>query len=172
MIEFVGSKEVLNFAKEENYKTIRMTFENQCHGWKSEYNVFEVSEEEFEKMCDFPDEEWKDSWGWWRWSEGYMFEQQDITMSGEINGHFLMIWCNGDKMEEDVKYCYMGEDEEYLEECYDKWALDHNEYIDLFEYCSEMWSYSAERNITAMAVSLAKLNNMSLTDLFRLSIEM
>ena len=28
MIEFIGSKEILNFAKEEGFKTVQMTFED------------------------------------------------------------------------------------------------------------------------------------------------
>ena len=61
-------------------------------------------------------------------------------------------------------------DDEVNEEYYDRWALDHSEYIDLFDYCIGMWGCSTERNVTAIAVGLAKLNNMSLSDLFKLSI--
>ena len=46
MIEFVGSKEILDFAKEEGFKTIQMTFEDSNPKKNREYfNVFEISEE-------------------------------------------------------------------------------------------------------------------------------
>lgn len=183
MIEFVGSKEILNFAKEEGFKTIRMTFEDNNPKRNREYfNVFEISEEEFSEMCNYEDgnsihvveEEcpvWKDSWGWWRYSKGCNLENKEPTMIGKINNNVLTIWYNENKMHDDVECYYVGESDEVNEEYYDGWKLDHSEYLDLFNYCIEMWGCSTERNVTAIAIGLAKLNNMSLADLFKLSIE-
>ena len=182
MIEFIGSKEILNFAKEEGFKTVQMTFEDSNPKQNREcFNVFEISEEEFQKMCNYEDgnsihvvgEEhpvWKESWGWWRYSKGCNLENKEPTMVGKINNNVLTIWYNENKMYDDVECYYVGEDDEANEEYYDRWALDHSEYIDLFDYCIEMWGCSTERNVTAIAVGLAKLNNMSLSDLFKLSI--
>lgn len=176
MIEFVGSKEILDFAKEEGFETIRMTFEDKNPERDREYfNVFEISEDEFDKMCKYEDEHgihiageehpiWKDSWGWWRHATGCSLEYYATpTMTGKINGNTLTFWYNDNQMYHDV-----GED--YTEEDCDRWAMNRSEYKDIFDYCLKMWYCSTEKNVTAIAVGLAKKNNMSLADLFKLSI--
>lgn len=176
MIEFVGSKEILDFAKEEGFKTIRMTFEDKNPERDREYfNVFEISEEEFKKMCNYEDENgvhiigeehpiWKSHWGWWRHATGCSLDSRFTpTFTGKINGNVLKLWYNDNQMYHDI-----GKD--YTEKDCNRWVLKHSEYDNLFSYCLKMWYCSTERNVTAIAVGLAKLNNMSLTDLFKLSI--
>lgn len=179
MIEFVGSKEILDFAKEEGFKTIRMTFEDSNPKKNREYfNVFEISEEEFQKMCNYEDENgihvvgekypmWKDSWGWWRYSGGCNLEGTAPTTWMTINNHQLVAWYDKDALQE---YFDDNEDDGDIQSVYDEWMEDHDKYDSLFDYCLEMWGCSTERNVTAIAVGLAKLNNMSLSDLFKLSI--
>ena len=131
MIEFIGSKEILNFAKEEGFKTIQMTFEDSNPKQNRErFNVFEISEEEFQKMCNYEDENsvyvagkehpvWKGSWGWWRYSKGCNLENKEPTMVGKINNNVLTIWYNENKMYDDVECYYVGEDDEVNEEITD-----------------------------------------------------
>lgn len=143
MVEFIGSKEILTFAEETGLKTLRMTFENK----NTDFNVFEISEEEFEVMDSYPDEDWKEEWGWWRYSEGCVLEYKFPTNIIVINDSALMAWYD-DVIEQDYYHDY---------------------YDNLFEYCLNVWHCSTEHNITAIAVGLAKLNNMSLADLLKLT---
>ena len=84
-----------------------------------------------------------------------------------INNHQLVAWYDKDALQE---YFDDNEDDGDIQSVYDEWMEDHDKYDSLFDYCLEMWGCSTERNITAIAVGLAKLNNMSLSDLFKLSI--
>ena len=174
MIEFVGSKEILDFAKEEGFETIRMTFEDKNAEGREAFNVFEISEEEFTKMDNYEDEDgihiegeehpiWKDTWGWWRYSGGCVLEDREPVTIININNHALNAWYSIDPLS-----CY--EDDEDPKKALDEWIEDHTNYHNLFDYCSDMWGVSTEKNITAVAVGLAKLNNMSLATLFSLSI--
>lgn len=178
MIEFVGSKEILDFAKEEGFNTIQMTFEDTKAHNRDAYNVFEVSEEEFEKMCNYEDENdvhivgekkpiWKNSWGWWRYSGGCNLEGvAPTTWDMTINNHRLIAWYDENGLKE---YFDENKDDGDIESVFDEWMDDHDKYDSLFDYCLEMWGCSTEHNVTAIAVGLAKLNKMSLADLFKLT---
>lgn len=183
MIEFVGSKEILDFAKEEGFETIRMTFEDKNPKRdRDSFNVFEISEEEFEKMCDYEDENgvhivgeehpmiWKDHWGWWRYATGCALEDVEPTIYAFINNNELKVWYSSDKMRIDITDWIEDGDPEPLNNLMGYWIAEHSKYPDLFRYCIDMWGVSTEQNITAVAVGLAKLNNMKLSDLFKLSI--
>lgn len=182
MIEFVGSKEILDFATETGLKTLRMTFEDNGEDvgkTREAFNVFEVSREEFFKMCDgYRDEYdfkiegdespcWKDSWGWWRYAQGCNLDGVEPTIYADINGNLLKVWYSRDAMSDFI--ADWDEDNEPVENLIEDWIADHSKYKDIFEYCSDMWGISTERNITAVAVGLAKLNNMSLSTLFSLT---
>ena len=169
MIEFVGSKEILDFAKEEGFETIRMTFENKNEDpYQGDFNVFEVSEEEFEKMCNVPDEDWNtDVWGWFRYSGGCVLEDREPITNININNHSLSAWYDDVLLKD---YFSDNEDDGDIQSVFDEWMESHTNYHNLFDYCSDMWGVSTESNITAVAVGLAKLNNMSLATLFSLSI--
>lgn len=170
MIEFVGSKEILDFAKEEGFKTIRMTFEDKSATDREAFNVFEVSEEEFEKMCNYEDDydihidgedhpAWKDSWGWWRHTDGCSLVNHGTpTTTGKINHNRLIMWYDENNL-------YYREDDGYGNE----WLIKNDSYYDIFDYCLEMWGASTEKNVTAIAIGLAKLNNMSLANLFSIT---
>ena len=173
VIEFTGSKEILDFAKEEGFETIRMTFEDKNADGRESFNVFEISEEEFEKMGRYDDpwdiyEEgkkhmiWKDSWGWWRYSGGCVLEDSEPVTIININNHALNAWYSVDPLS-----CY--DDDDDPKKAFDEWMDDHTNYKTIFDYCSDMWGVSTEKNITAVAVGLAKLNHMSLATLFSIT---
>lgn len=185
MIEFVGSKEILDFAKEEGFETIRMTYEDQNYenNIRESFNVFEISEEEFEKMCRYDDPWdiyevgkdpmiWKDHWGWWRHATGCALEDIEPTYTTKINGNELVAWYSAGKMKIEIDDWVDDFDDnpEHYQKLMEYWIAEHSNYHDLFKYCIDMWGVSTEKNITAMAVGLAKLNNMKLSDLFKLSI--
>lgn len=183
MIEFVGSKEILDFAKEEGFETIRMTYEDQNYErtLRESFNVFEISEEEFEKMSRYDDPWdvydankspmiWKDHWGWWRYATGCTLEDVEPTIYAFINNNELKVWYSSDKMALDIKDWIEDGDPEPFNNLMGYWIAEHSRYPDLFRYCIDMWGVSTEKNITAVAVGLAKLNNMKLSDLFKLSI--
>lgn len=182
MMEFIGSKEILDMGKENGFTTLRMTFEDKNAVGRTACNVFEISEEEFYKMDDYEDEYsihfdneehplWKKEWGWYRYAEGCVLERREPTIHANINGNELVVWYDSDAMRDDIND--WREEEEYKDEPTQNlmayWIAEHCNYSDLFSYCSDMWGASTEKNITAIAVGLAKMNKMSLADLFKLT---
>ena len=185
MIEFVGSKEILDFAKEEGFETIRMTYEDKNYEstLRESFNVFEVSEEEFEKMSRYDDPWdiyeadktsmiWKDHWGWWRYATGCTLEDVEPRYKAKINGNELTVWYSLGKMKIEVEDWVDDFDDnpEHYQKLMEYWIAEHSNYHDLFRYCIDMLGVTTEKNITAIAVGLAQMNNMKLSDLFKMTI--
>ena len=95
----------------------------------SEYEVWELIEEDFENLCNVAEEEWNDP-----------------IHTFLINGKAMLGW-------------------------YDEYGLfDHidDEYFYLTDYLLKMFGISTEKNICSVSVGLAKLNNMTLSQLFEM----
>lgn len=115
----------------------------------AEYEVWEVSDETFDVMCDMEEEKFADLAGedaWWRSSGGSNLGVPDATI--HINDNKLIGW-PGDLWEDDYK-----EDE------YEIYASS------LTNYFSDVIGASQPRNVCALAVDLAKYNNISMGELF------
>lgn len=124
------------------------SFEGKCTYKGKEYEVWEVSDEVFESMCNMNDEEFEKLCpdGMWRSAEGSNMEKPDITV--HINGNEMLGWA-GDPWEEDE------EDDEF--EIYAS---------SLTNYLCDVIGASQPRNVCALAVDLAKYNNMTIGELF------
>jgi hypothetical protein len=113
------------------------------------YEVWEVSDELFERMCNMTEEQFYDiaenDEAWWRQSSGSNMGTPDTKV--HINGHELLGW-------------------------YSPW--DDDDPDDEFEiYSSKLTSYlcdvcgaSKPRNVCALAMDLAKYNNITMGELF------
>jgi len=110
-----------------------------------EYEVWEMSDNDFEVLSNIPNSKWKESWGWWRFSEGSNMGQ--VFQEYIINGKKIMTW-DGKR----------GEDDQYL--------IKSRSYDNLLEYFCDEIGASTETNICALATDLAKQNNMKMSDLF------
>lgn len=104
----------------------------------TDYQVYEVSDEDFEKLsADTEDNGWKD--GGWRWAKGSNMGAPNDKKT--VCGERLICWDRSDGWKED-------------------------EYGDLLTYLCEEMGCSAFRNVCALAKDLAEFNNMTMAQLF------
>lgn len=110
------------------------------------YEVWEVSDELFQQMCDMPEEEFVELAGedaWWRSSEGSNLGVPDTTVY--INGKEMLGWNKR----------WAGEDEE--------WEIHEHS---LTDYLCDQIGASQPKNVCACAMDLAKYNGMTMGELF------
>lgn len=134
------------------------------------YCIWELTDNAYETLSDFPDDKWKDNWGWWRYADGSnMGEAKDCGM---INGLNIKIWRDdykrGELLQEWKLERSIEEKREYhnnFEEFYEVWCP--NCWDTLLDYFSDEIGCSSETNICALATDLAKQNGMTMAELFR-----
>lgn len=132
-------KEILTFGDvTKDFKRLGVDFRQTYLG--EEYGVCEVTDKEFEKLCNEPNTEntWND--GGWRYAEGsnQMIPSEII----KINGEKIIAWY------EDI-YDFDGE------------------YENLLQYLCYEVGCSQPGNVCALTIDLAKYNNMKLSELFQ-----
>lgn len=113
------------------------------------YEVWEVPDGLFDFMCDMTEERFVELAGedaWWRHSEGSNLGVPDTTV--HINGNEMIGWADEPWEDED-------EDDEF--EIYASC---------LTSYLCDVIGASQPRNVCAVAVDLAKYNNMTMGELF------
>lgn len=91
------------------------------------------------------EKDWKDDWGWWRSTEGSNVCNPISRFN--INHHYIKAW-DSDSRLESLDY-YRGREYEYL-----------TQYM-----CDEIGA-SMEKNICALAVDLARINGITMGELF------
>ena len=109
----------------------------------NKYEVWELSDELFDKMCDMAEEEFSElanDYAWWVSSKGSSLCIPDKEFT--VNGKYLLAW--------------------------DSPIYENNmyEYHNLSEYLYDCIGYSQPRNVCALAIDLAKYNNMTMAELF------
>ena len=125
------------------------------------YEVWEVSDELFEKMCNMSEEEFAKLAGsdaWWRQSEGSNLGAPDITVY--IKDNEMLGW----RGIYDDDYC--NDEERNADTCL-KCMIDRFTFSSLSEYLCNKVGVSQPKNVCACAMDLAKYNNMSMSELFQ-----
>lgn len=139
---------------EDDFRRLGITLRETYNG--SDYGVCEVTEEEFKKLCDEPDDlygAWEE--GGWRYCKG---SNQGIpTKKVLIMNKELVAWYD-DSLDFDSE----EEREEYLKDNNDVSEKFH----DLLQYLCDEMGCSQPRNVCALTKDLAKYNNMKLSELF------
>ena len=139
-------------------------------GYWPNFEVWEMSEEDYKKICGLTDEEYEklaseDSW--WRCANGSNMGVP--TYEFVINGEKIIAWYDDyrdkDLIEDFELDVANGEDAGTLEEYLATWHP--TKYEDLLEYFCEELGASTERNVCALATDLAKYNNITMAELFR-----
>lgn len=130
--------------------------------YREDYQVWELSDEDFSNICSVNDEDWDEDWGWWRHAAGSNLGTVDGVYV--INGEKLMAW-DGVERKEWCNGC--GETEcartdEDKSECY-----NDRKYSDVLTYLCDEIGASTERNVCACTIDLARQNNMKLSELFK-----
>ena len=115
----------------------------------SRYEVWEVSDELFKRMCNMSEEEFIDIAGentWWGSSEGSVLGKP--MAKSTVNGEPLVCW----------------DDDYYLPDEYEEEPC--KEFESLSEYLCDEIGASLPRNVCACAKDLAKYNGMTMAELF------
>ena len=106
------------------------------------YEVWEVSDELYKRMCDMSEEEFIELAGedaWWRQSDGSILGVPDTKFT--INGEDMIGWNT-------------------------KCEYENFQYANLSDYLCYGVGASQPKNVCACAMDLAKYNNMSMGELF------
>lgn len=107
------------------------------------YEVWEISDDLFKKICDMSEDEFVKLAGddaWWRSCDGSVLGVPDVKY--KINGKEMIGW----DTEREWEHC---------------------RYNNLIEYLCIGMRASTEKNVCACATDLAKYNNMTMGQLFR-----
>lgn len=131
----------------------------------SSYEVWQLEEDEYKKLCGVEDNDWKVAWGWWRYASGTNIDDEPCAYL-KIGKKTIRAWYSDWKLREFIDWC-REDDEESEHDARDY----YNEFFDqsfsgLCDYCIRMWGASLERNVTAITVGLAALNGMTLAELW------
>lgn len=155
-------KEILGGELDKAFQELRInakkTYEIKNKHWEycELYQVWELSDEDFEQICNIPDNEWKDDWGWWRYALGS--NMCNPFSRYNINHHYLLAW------DGDSRLNFLEENKTLKPE--DRY-YDERKYNSLLQYfCNEIGA-STERNVCAVAVDLATINGITMSELFR-----
>lgn len=124
--------------------------------------IWELSKTDFDKICNIPDKEWKDDWGWWRYAESSVIRHYPTSIF-TVNNSSMIGYFDEERLNDYVELCLedydMTEDEvkkEYFSRKYDG----------LRSYLCNVIGASTESNVCAVAKDIAKLNNLTLGELF------
>lgn len=150
----------------------RPTYSGKIGGW-SHFEVWEITDEVFEKISDISYEEWNDlcqdisTNSWWRYPEESNMGKVNSIFT--INGEKIVAWRNKYYVEDlFTEYFELDEEEkkEYAdaEDFVNTWLT--RGYRNLMEYFTEELHISNETNVCALATDLAEYNGMSVGQLF------
>lgn len=124
------------------------------------YECWEISQDALDQIDNISDDDWKSKWGWWRSSDGSNIEVYDDHEMC-IKGHVIKAFYSQEEYNEYFQngpYDEINEpDEEFFEECCN--------FKDFYHYCAEHLGASTETNVTAIAISTARLNGMKIGEM-------
>jgi len=122
----------LDFAISDLNIIAKKTFDD------GEWQIWQLSDEEYDKLDNVFEEQWSEDYGWWRYSGGSTMGSVNKRFS--INGHWLNAWASDYKL--------------------------LNKYNSIVDYIYNALNLSSERNICSLCVDLAEQNGMTLGELF------
>ena len=169
MKEILGGK--LEKAVKELNINAKKTFQSKIK--KNDFNqVWELTDEDYKTICDVKDDDWKDSWSWWRSSEGSNIDDSP-TCHMKVNGQDILAYYDEERvkmyiedfLEDDYISEFENEDkarEQLVKDYFNEECI----YGNFTNYCCEQWGASTEKNVCAIAMSIAKLNGMTMGELF------
>lgn len=153
MVEILGGslEKVLN---QFNIIAIK-TYEGLTH-FDSKTQIWELEDVDFKKLCDISNDEWKEDYGWFRCSKGS--NMGEVNRRYNINNHYITAWDGSGREKQEEENRRLSPD--------DRW-FEPRKYHDLLQYFCEELGASTEKNVTALAIDLARQNNMKLSELFK-----
>lgn len=142
MIEILGGEGLKNA-----FTSLSINAKQTYHG--DDFEVWEIPDYDFERLCMIPDSDWKESWGWWR--EGHCSLEGHRTCSYIVNGQEMLGY------EPDIDFNNLGDFEIWNE----KLTRNYESYID---WLHEIMNLSNLKHIVCFAISLAKENELTLSE--------
>lgn len=126
--------------------------------WADGFEVWRIPERALAILSEPSEDEWLDRFGdlWWRYCSGTNLEGGP-THRFKINGHGLICWNNPDLPD------YYTDEESDGQLVFFARDLTYN---NILMYCVEEWGASTPKNVCAICAGLAKLNGMSMSELF------
>jgi hypothetical protein len=118
--------------------------------------VWELSEDDLEKLCNISDDNWLYEYGWFRSAEGS--NMGVVHKRYNINNHYINAWDGAGREDQEEENKSLSVDDRLIEP---------RKYHDLLEYFCEELGASTEKNVTALAIDLAKENDMKVSELFK-----
>lgn len=170
-VEILAGAEFSNAVKTLGLASAKCTYHYQPEpdSCREDYQVWLLSKEDFDSLCAVEDDDWKEDWGWWRHALGS--NMGPVYSEYVINSKKIVAW-DGVR-----RVCYF---EDFCRDCSDyatgvcsgteEDRLDcyhGREYEDLFRYFCDEIGASTERNVCALAIDLARQNNMTLAELLK-----
>ena len=83
-VEIIGGEGIELAFKDLNINA-KCTYKSKQLPFYAE--VWEISVDDFKMLCDYPDEKWKEEWGWWR--QGYCVYHNNIYNDYTVNGKMM-----------------------------------------------------------------------------------
>lgn len=152
------------------------------------YEIWELSDSDYITISEtYIDEEiasclpnnslpiWKENWGWWRWCEGACYSVElSPTHTFTVNGNDIELYYDEMAIKDYANNILEDpNDEDYWpidevpEDIRADYFTDYSRFNDIFDYCSQIWGASTEKNRIALIVANAKLNNIPTYEFMR-----
>ena len=147
-----------------------LTYSGKIGYWQN-FEVRQFVDYNYEKLVALTDEEWRavapDN-AWWRCSDGSILGSPSYEFI--IHGIPLVAWRDENRLmdlEKDWEEMSDQERSEYkdVDDYCHSWL--RTEYNDILEYFCDELGASTPKNVCALAIDLAKYNNMTVAELFR-----
>lgn len=143
-----------------------------CTGYWYNFEVWQMSDDDYEKLCAVSDAKWDDDKyvdSWWRGADGS--NMGTVNYEFTIRGKKIDAWYNEYTDDYLIERWDRLDKEEKLEYGFDKLdyinAWHQTEYEDLLEYFCEELHASTERNVCALVTDMARQNEITVAELFR-----
>ena len=168
-IEVLAGGEFANAVRDMNLTSAQCTYRYHPEqgDWHEDYQVWELSQDDFDIICSVSNDDWKDTFGWWRYATGSNLGS--VNHEYIVHGEKIVAWdgVHTDFEEEcsvcsDFKNGMCERTATDFEECFGK-----REYPDVISYLCEEIGASTEKNVCACTIDLARQNGMSLSELFK-----
>lgn len=154
-IEILGNAEL-----KQAFDDLRIIANNTYHG--EYFCVWQISKSDFDKMCNIPDNNWKIDWGWWRYTEGSVIRNYP-TKIFIVNNISMVGYYDTDRLNDYIDY--WTEDNEMTKEKAEQNYFSCT-YKGLRNYLCDVIGASTETNVCAVAKDIARLNGLTLGELF------
>lgn len=154
-----------------------------------DYCVWEISEEDYKRLDSYYDEYdyfeegqkpkiWKSEWGWWRWCSGSNING-DPVHDFIVKGNTVKLHYSDDTLLDFIKDSledFKSENGVMSKELKEKLVKEATEeffareYIDFLDYCINQYGASTAKNVCAISVESAKLNNMTMAEFWKMTV--